>query len=83
MAKGSGRGKGQPSRPQRRADAISAASDIVMAMGSAEHKAHTLVETPSEFAPAGDNPYRVTTVAPPVDAPRVKMARGLGRRPLI
>ncbi len=57
--------------------------EIVVAMGSAERKAQTLAETPSEFAPPGDNPYRVSTTAPPVDAPRTTMARGRNRRPLI
>jgi hypothetical protein len=52
-------------------------------MGRAERKAQTLADTPSEFAPPGDNPYRVHTMAPPVDARRAKMARGRNRRPLV
>ncbi|MFV8266987.1 hypothetical protein ACNQR9_28715 [Mycolicibacterium peregrinum] len=57
--------------------------DTVMAMGRAERKAQNLAETPSEFAPPGDNPYRVNTMALPVDGSRAKMARGRNRRPLI
>lgn len=83
MARSSGRDTGQPSRPQPRTDGFGGAHDTVMAMGRAERKAQTLAETPSEFAPPGDNPYRVSTVAPPVDGPRAKMARGRARRPLI
>jgi hypothetical protein len=77
------RSAGQPSRAKPRTDGIGGAHDIVMAMGRAERKAQNLADTPSEFAPPGDNPHRVTTMAPPVDARRAKMARGLGRRPLI
>jgi len=77
------RSAGQPPRPQPRTDGIGGAHDIVMAMGRAERKAQNLAETPSEFAPPGDSPYRVSTVAPPVDGPRAKMARGRARRPLI
>jgi len=83
MAKNKRRDTGQPSRATARADGFGAAHDIVMALGSAECKAQNLAETPSEFAAPGPNPYTVTTMAPPVDAPRTKMARGLGRRPLI
>lgn len=83
MARGSGRDTGQPPRAQPRTDGFGGANDTVMAMGRAERKAQNLADRPSEFAPPGDNPYRVTTVAPPVDGPRAKMARGRNRRPLI
>jgi hypothetical protein len=83
MARSNGRSKGQPSRAQPRTDGYGGARDTVMAMGRAERKAQTLADTPSEFAPPGDNPYRVSTVAPPVDAPRAKMARGSRSHPLI
>jgi len=83
MVRSNGRNTGQPSRAQPRTDGFGPPHDVVLAMGKAERKAQTLAETPSEFAPPGDNPYRVSTVAPPVDARRAKMARGRNRRPLI
>jgi len=84
MARRIRRNTGQPSRPITGKGGYPASADeIVMALGSAERKAQTLAETPSEFATPGDNPYRVSTVAPPVDGPRAKMARGRNRRPLI
>lgn len=83
MSRSNRRDTGRPPGASTRADTFSGAHDIVMALGSAERKAQTLADTPSEFAPPGDNPYRVSTVAPPVGGPRAKMARGLGRRPLI
>ena len=84
MARNNRRSTGQPSRAPARTDGFGTASDIVMALGSADIKAQTLAETPSEFAAPGPNPFAVTTMAPPVDTPRVNMALGLGRRrPLI
>jgi hypothetical protein len=83
MARNNRRSTGQPSRTPNRTDGFGAAHDIAMALGSAERKAQTLAETPSEFAAPGANPFIVTTMAPPVNAPNAKMARGLGRRPLI
>ena len=83
MARSNGRNSRQPPQAQPRPDGFGGAHDTVMAMGRAERKAQTLVETPSEFAAPGASPYTVTTKAPPVDEPRAKMARGVGRRPLI
>jgi len=84
MARRIRRNTGQPSRPiTGKGGYPTSADEILMALGSAERKARNLADKPSEFAPPGGNPYRVNTMAPPVDAPKAKMARGRNRRPLI
>jgi hypothetical protein len=82
MANSNRRDTGRPPGGYGSPNPYAVGDEIALTLGSAERKAQTLADTPSEFAAPG-NPYTVTTMAPPVDAPKAKMARGAGRRPLI